>query len=393
MKKYYITPKEKIKLDDFSYYDLEVTGGIEDIKLLEDFIEDEIVEKLCNKRIKINKNQYRMDANYHCSIALNKLICLKFSREEFDYVMNYLNSLGIIVSGYDTDLIGLFENYECLKKDFLIGMNEVKDRLISKSDTSFLFSIYNCLDDKTSHRAIKIRNQIIEGNLGLVSVALKYVPKLLPMSELESHGYMGLILCIEKFNPDLGCDFDTYAVECIKKYVVKMIGKDTGISSYDLYRMFLSAKNTMDRKYYAVDYDDIEFIEELFVELGLDDNTLDNYSPKNKKTMLKFKYNINRLFNNYIDDLDYLASISLPVDEEVDIRLLQAQINEILNNLSPEEKEIIFLRYGFYGKELSYSAIGKILGVMRETVRKRCIKIEQKLKQSKKMQMLRKTYL
>lgn len=69
---------------------------------------------------------------------------------------------------------------------------------------------------------IEARNKLIEGNLRLVmSIAKKYINYGVSYMDLIQEGNMGLIKAIEKFDPDKGFKFSTYAVWWIKQFISK----------------------------------------------------------------------------------------------------------------------------------------------------------------------------
>ncbi len=68
------------------------------------------------------------------------------------------------------------------------------------------------------------KEKFILSNLKLVHfIAKKYRKLGLEFLDLVQEGYIGLIKAVEKFNPDLGFKFSTYATWWIKQRIIRAI--------------------------------------------------------------------------------------------------------------------------------------------------------------------------
>jgi len=166
--------------------------------------------------------------------------------------------------------------------------------------------------DKTS------RNKLVEHNLRLVShIIKKYYSNSSEQDDLVSIGTIGLIKAVSTFNYEKGTKFATYAARCIENEIL----------------MYFRNK-----KKYA---QDISFSEP--IECDKDGNAL-----------------------SIMDIIADEKSISENIEEKLNFEKLYKVIDL---ELSPREKEIIYMRYGLFGrKSFTQREVAKKLGISRSYV-------------------------
>lgn len=211
------------------------------------------------------------------------------------------------------------------------------------------------------------KQKLILSNLRLVvNIAKSYTNKGLGFIDLISEGNFGLIHAIDKFDPDKGYRFSTYAVWWIKQAVTKAIiskGREIRIPSYKHDILNKVNKFIMGHITKNSSYPSIEAISE---GTGLSEKKI-------QKVMLEFQDMLS--LNAAIGDDIYLEdTISQDEDESLENQVLdqiaKEEINKILNQLKPREKEILTLRYGLSGGKIhTLEEVGKQFDITRERVR------------------------
>lgn len=173
--------------------------------------------------------------------------------------------------------------------------------------------------EKSRHGDMAARNQLIERNLRLVAhIARKYQSPEDEMDDLISIGTIGLLKATDTFDLHKGSKLATYAARCIDN---------------ELLMMFRSRKKNVREV-------------SLYEPVGTDKE------------------------GNEIHLMDILESQDedVPVNfekKENTLRLYQC----IEKHLTPQEKEILILRYGLYGqKPTTQRVIAKRLGISRSYV-------------------------
>ena len=98
---------------------------------------------------------------------------------------------------------------------FLVCLTEI---LVIMTNQSFPIRGMELLIAYSRNPSIKVRNKLVHLNTGLVRKVAHRVSKQCaePYEDLEQIGYIGLIRAIERFDPDQGCAFSSFAVPYIR---------------------------------------------------------------------------------------------------------------------------------------------------------------------------------
>ena len=227
-------------------------------------------------------------------------------------------------------------------KDLTYYFNLIKDiKVLSYEEQQYLFKNINS----------KNRKKLIECNLKLVVfVAKRFFNRSyesLTHMDLIEAGNIGLIEAIEKFDYKKGYRFSTYASHYIKKEIIKEI--------YNADRMIR-------RPYY---YEE---------KLTKNKENVDN--------ILSLEEDITNLLTEDSKPLMYfIKDDSCDIYEDISYFELKEIINDILNTLTPRQKQVLLLRYGFDNNEFkNLEEVGKLIGISREGARKALVKAFKKIR-------------
>ena len=222
------------------------------------------------------------------------------------------------------------------------------------------------------------RNKIIESNLRLVIyVAFKYVNTTkLEIDDLIQEGNIGLMECINRFEPEMNYKFSTFAFWYIKGYILNAIG-DTGRTiriPRNLYYKLKEIEDVSSKWYETNGYYPSD--EELSFLTGI--------SPKIVRALRQSKSvtSLDKTFETCLfideDEVPFEVSILDTIeDEDDDIfeKVLKSMRRESLEkvmrrHLTDREFFVLTERFGFYdGEEKYLEVVGKKMNLTRERVR------------------------
>ncbi len=236
----------------------------------------------------------------------------------------------------------------------------------------------------------KARTRIMEGNLRLVAkIALKYRNLGLPFLDLIQEGNIGLMKAIDRFDPEKGYRFTTYATWWIQQNIMRALTDYSRTIRLPAHIVERINKMNRSREYLEQKKKEQPTIEEVAQEVCLSVEKVIKILDLSQS----LAYLDTPIGNDEENDcfIDFVSNESSPSPEDNLIsKAMREQLEEVLNTLLPREAEILKLRFGLNdGITHTLEQLGKIFGITRERVRQIEKKAIMKLKHPKRSSKLR----